>query len=107
MIKASGVVFCGEKYNSVEAVNAPYLNLWNDEPKVNYNHVDNANPKFGSLSAGSLSRMFKIAQPAACHFTYFLQAFLKNKIRFCTYRFIIVRKSYKYLKEVKLGAYGM
>jgi hypothetical protein len=32
--------------------------LWNDEPKVNANHVDNANPHFGSASCGSFPREF-------------------------------------------------
>lgn len=46
----------GKRYIKVESDNAAYLNLWNDEPKLNANHVDNANPNFGSASCGSFPR---------------------------------------------------
>ena len=46
----------GKRYTKVESVNAACLNLWNDKPKLNANHVDNANPNFGSASCGSFPK---------------------------------------------------
>lgn len=62
----------GEKHTNVESDNAPYLNMWNGEPKLNYNRVDNANPHYGSISCDSLSSISKISKPATRHFSYFL-----------------------------------
>lgn len=44
-----GVFVRGETHNKSDSV--PYLNDWNDRPKLNYNRDDNANPNYGSVVA--------------------------------------------------------
>jgi len=89
----------------VESDNAPYLNVWNDRPKLNYNWVDNANPRFGSASCDSLSGIFKISYPASSHLTDFLEAFRNTKIAFVIETFIVFCKSYKHFFKIKFYVY--
>lgn len=62
----------------ISSDSAPYLNLWNDEPKFNYNWVDNANPNYGSVVAiVSQEFLIYLSQPPAilpisCRFRYAL-----------------------------------
>lgn len=51
--------------------NIPNLNLYNDRPKLNANNESNANPKWGSLSRGSICSSFKIFYPTSKHLAYF------------------------------------
>lgn len=85
----------------MESDNAPYLNQWNGRPKVNYNYVDDANSNFGSASCDSLSRIFKVANPASRHFSKLLETLLEIKIMSVVNAFIVVRDSYENFYKVE------
>ncbi len=56
-----------------DRANCAYLNVWNDEPKLNSNRNDNANPNYGSVVFVRDCRQLKRPLAGRFDYAFFLQ----------------------------------